>query len=374
MIAKNFDGVKEINSAISRAYSKDHFYYVGRLSFDEFFALSDNVIKISACIASPLNKLNIDHHLYEKLVKAYDYLEVQPHEHPDQKAYNIHLAILAKKYNKPLIAATDAHNLNSYKAECRGILIKSKQRSYDDESLFDLTYKSYDELIKAFRHQNALPEELYMQAIENTNIMANSVKDFKLDMSLKYPILYGSREKDREVFNKTVWDKFNDKVSKGIIAERQVAAFKEAIEEEVRVFNKIEMEGYILSMGELISWCKENGMPIGPARGSVGGSRAAYVTDIIDLNPETWKTVFSRFCNEHRKEVGDIDIDVIESDRQKIFEHITGRFGRDKTARVPSFGTCADKATIDVIGRALDIPLEKVKKIKSEFDTDFGKG
>ena len=60
----------------------------------------------------------------------------------------------------------------------------------------------------------------------------------------------------------------------------------------------------LLSMSELITWCKEQGMAIGTARGSVGGSRVAYVTDIIDLNPETWHTVFSRFCNEHRVEIG----------------------------------------------------------------------
>ena len=60
----------------------------------------------------------------------------------------------------------------------------------------------------------------------------------------------------------------------------------------------------MLSMSELISWCKDEGFAIGTARGSVGGSRVAYITDIIDLNPETWHTVFSRFCNESRTEIG----------------------------------------------------------------------
>lgn len=94
-------------------------------------------------------------------------------------------------------------------------------------------------------------------------------------------------------------------------------------------------------------------MAIGTARGSVGGSRVAYVADIIDLNPETWHTVFSRFCNEDRVEIGDIDIDCIESDRPAIFKHITSRFGEDKTARVASFGTMQSKGLIDDVGRAL---------------------
>ena len=108
----------------------------------------------------------------------------------------------------------------------------------------------------------------------------------------------------------------------------------------------------MLSMSELISWCKEHGIEVGPARGSVGGSRIAYITDIIDLNPETWHTVFSRFANEDRKEVGDIDVDVIAEDRPKIFEYIINRFGVAKTAKVPSFGTLADKSVIDEVGRA----------------------
>lgn len=105
-------------------------------------------------------------------------------------------------------------------------------------------------------------------------------------------------------------------------------------------------------MSELISWCKENGIPIGPGRGSVGGSRVAYVTDIIDINPETWHTVFSRFANEDRTELGDIDVDCIDTDRPRIFEYIINRFGKDKTARVASYGTLVDKGAIDEIGRA----------------------
>ena len=352
LIAKNYDGIKELLKAVSVSCQDDHFYYTNRMTFDEFFKLSSNVIKISACLASPLNKLPISHSVYEKLVKHYDYLEIQAHNHPDQKAYNVHLATLSKKYNKPLIAGTDTHSLNKYKAECRSILLKAKRKSYGDEDAFDLTYKTYDELVAAFKQQDCLPESIYLQAIENTNVMADSVEDFELDTSLKYPILYGSREEDNKMFKETINRKFKEKVDSGVIPQEQVEAFKTALEEEQRVFKKIEMDGFMLSMSELISWCKENDIAVGNARGSVGGSRVAYVTDVIDLNPETWHTVFSRFANEDRKEVGDIDVDVIAEDRPRIFEYIINRFGVDRTAKVPSFGTLADKSVIDEVGRA----------------------
>ena len=83
-------------------------------------------------------------------------------------------------------------------------------------------------------------------------------------------------------------------------------------------------------MSELVTWCKSHGIPIGFNRGSCGGSRVAYVTNTTDLNPETWHTVFSRFCNEDRKEIGDIDIDVSPSQRDLVYDYIINRFGQEK--------------------------------------------
>lgn len=383
LLAKNWDGVLELNDLVSRSCQEDHFYYVNRISFDEFLSLSDNILSTSACLASPLNKLPADHPRYLELTEKYDYLEIQPHAHPDQVSFNRRLLDLSRRLGKPLIAGTDTHSLSPYKAECRSILMKAKHKSYGDEDAFDLTYKTYDQLVDAFRRQGALPETVFLEAIENTNRMAASCEPFQLDTSIKYPILYGSREADAEKFTETVQQKFQDKLSPGIIPPEQESAFRSAIQEEMRVFRKLHMDGFMLSMSELISWCKEQGMAIGTARGSVGGSRVAYVTDIIDLNPETWHTVFSRFCNEDRVEVADIDIDCVESDRPAIFQHIIHRFGADKTARVASFGTIKSKGVIDDVGRALDFQwkqdhlnedspysLKNIDRIKKEFDAD----
>lgn len=383
LLAKNWDGVLELNDLVSRSCQEDHFYYVNRISFDEFLSLSDNILSTSACLASPLNKLPADHPRYLELTEKYDYLEIQPHAHPDQVSFNRRLLDLSRRLGKPLIAGTDTHSLSPYKAECRSILMKAKHKSYGDEDAFDLTYKTYDQLVDAFRRQGALPETVFLEAIENTNRMAASCEPFQLDTSIKYPILYGSREADAEKFTETVQQKFQDKLSSGIIPPEQESAFRSAIQEEMRVFRKLHMDGFMLSMNELISWCKEQGMAIGTARGSVGGSRVAYITDIIDLNPETWHTVFSRFCNEDRVEIGDIDIDCVESDRPAIFQHIIRRFGADKTARVASFGTIKSKGVIDDVGRALDLQwkqdhpnedspysLKNIDRIKKEFDAD----
>lgn len=389
LMAKNMDGVKELNSLVSLSCDKDHFYYTNRLTFDEFLRISNNIITTSACLASPLNKLPDTHPRYMELANKYDFFEVQAHNHPEQIAFNKRLAKLAKQLGKPLIAGTDTHSSSKYKAECRAVLLSAKHKSYGDEDAFDLSYKTYEELVEMFRVQSALTEDEYMSAIENTNLLYDMTEDIDLDTSIKYPILYGSREADSQKFTETVERMFAEKLENGIIPENQEAAFRKAIDEELRVFQKLKMDGFMLSMSELICWCKSQGMAIGTARGSVGGSRVAYVTDIIDLNPETWHTVFSRFCNEDRVEIGDIDIDCVESDRPAIFNHITSRFGKDKTARVASFGTMQDKGLIDDVGRHLakkwrdehpnskdtDNPwsLPNVAKIKNEFVSDTEK-
>lgn len=386
LLARNMDGVRELNALVSLSCDKDHFYYKNRITFDEFLGISNNIISTSACLASPLNKLDESHPRYIELADKYDFLEVQAHNHPEQIEFNKRLARLAKSLDKPLIAGTDTHSSSKYKAECRAVLLSAKHMAYGDEEAFDLTYKTYDELVQMFKRQNALSEDDYMAAIENTNLLYDMTEDIELDTSIKYPILYGTHEADSEKLKETVEKKFAEKLEAGVIPENQSEAFRTAIDEELRVFGKIGMDGFMLSLSELISWCKEQGMAIGPARGSVGGSRVAYLADIIDLNPETWQTVFSRFCNEDRVEIGDVDIDCVESDRPLIFRHITERFGSDKTARVASFGTMQSKGFIDDVGRHLAIKwgkenanaqlkenpwsLPNIARIKKEFEAN----
>lgn len=369
LIAKNSKGVLELNELIDLSTKDDHVYYKNRLSFDEFLNISDNIIKISACMASPLNRLDEDNKYYEKLLKHYDYYEIQYHKDRkgDQISFNKKLYELSQKYNKPLIAGTDTHSLSRYKAKCRYILKKGKKMAYDDEDLFDLTFKSYDELVDKFKEQNSLPLEVVLEAIENTNIMADSCEDVVLDPSVKYPIM---SEDDVSLFEKTIYDKLKNKIKNGIIDNKN-KTYLERINEEIRVFKKLNMCSFMLFMSELCTWCLDNNIPIGNCRGSVGGSLIAYILDIIDLDPIQWNTVFSRFCNEDREEVGDIDIDFSPSQRKLVYEYIINKFGTDKSAYILAIGTISDKGTIDDIGRALSYEWEEnndyLNKLKEEF-------
>lgn len=471
LIAKNKDGIREVNSLVDLSTQEDHFYYKPRITFEEFFNISDNVIKISACLASPLSKypcstnaiqeelnqlkkeakenialvqkaasdalndenafqewielffnngeetdivippwetdrfdspraayeaeieeslnkvvneyndkisvleekIKIARENYGKLLQKYDYYEIQPHVNSiEQKQYNKMLYEASKLYGKPLIAGTDTHSINTYKAECRSILQKAKHIEFANEDEFDLTYKSYNELVEMFKKQASLPMNVILEAIENTNRMADSVEDYELDTEFKYPVLY---ENEEEVFIERIYRMYQEKLDKGIIQPNP--KYEENIQEELRVFKKIGMIGFMLFMSELVCWCWENNIPVGYCRGSVGGSTIAYLTDIIDVDPIVWNTVFSRFANEDRKEIGDIDLDISPSQRHLVYDHIIEKFGADKTAYVLAIGTISDKGTIDEIGRALNIPLDEVKTIKelySEYTTNIDEG
>lgn len=454
LLAKNYEGVKEINLLVDKSTQPDHRYYKPRITFNEFFNISDNVIKISACLASPLNKYPNDinksiqeqtfelnkemeekiqeieclkqdkkkeaewikeydenptppwcyngtpheawtdyldkrifsyrqsyeekintvkeindssRKIFYKLLNAYDYYEIQPHNFPEQKRYNEFLYQASLQTGKPLIAGTDTHSINSYKAQCRSILQKAKKIEYADEDKFDLTYKNYKELVEMFRKQDCdIPFEIILEAIEETNRMADSIEDFVLDTSVKYPKVHDNEE---EVLKQRILKMFKEKIDAGIINREKIPEYKKKIAEEMRVFKKINMVGFMLFMSELVCWCWENGIPVGPCRGSVGGSEIAYITDIIDVDPMVWNTIFSRFANEDREEVGDIDLDISPDQRELVYNHIIESFGYDKTAYILAIGTISDKGTIDEIGRALDIPLAEVAKIKELYSS-----
>ena len=119
LLAKNKDGLAELNELIERSTRPDHTYYTNRISAEEFLAISPNIIKTSACLASPLNKLDPSDPMYLQLARHYDYLEIQHHNVPDQAAYNKRLLQLSKQLGIPLIAGTDTHSSSPYKALCR---------------------------------------------------------------------------------------------------------------------------------------------------------------------------------------------------------------------------------------------------------------
>lgn len=385
LYAKNFKGVKELNKLISLSSSKGkkedktdrHFYYNPRISLEELMSTSKNIIVISSCLASILwhkkdDKDGVVNRFLEWMSNNNDrcFLEIQYHNCKHQIEYNKLLYKWSEEYDIPLIAGTDTHSSTSYKAECRKILQKSKDSFYGEEDEFDLTWKTYNELVECFKNQDALPEDVYLLAIENTNKFANMVEDFKLDKSFKYPNLYG--ENAIKIWENTIIKKFKHKKDNNIIDVDKINLYKEKIKEEFMAMKKQSMESFMMFMSELADYCNDNNIPYGFCRGSVGGSVIAYITDITDVDPIKWNTVFSRFCNADRISLADIDIDFAPEDREKIYNYIINRFTPEKTSFIVAFSTLKDRGTIDVLAKGLEYnDLDLVMQIKNEFDTLF---
>lgn len=294
LIAKNYDGVKELNKLISASFNRDdyHYYYAPRISFDELFATSDNIIVTTACLGGVINKAdnNLKAEFLKFLIKNKHrcYLEVQHHNCVDQATYNKLLYAIHQKTGIPLIAGTDTHCLNDTHIEGRSILQKAKNVFFSDEESWDLTFKTYEELVEAYRKQNALPEEVYLQAIENTNIMADSIEEFKLDYSKKYPKLYNDSEKALK--EKIVQGIKN----RGIDKYNNFNEYKKKIQYELETYKYNGAIDFLLLEEDYKSELKRQGVSYGYSRGSVSGSIIAYLLGITEVDSIKYGLNFER--------------------------------------------------------------------------------
>lgn len=370
LIAKNWEGVKELNKLSSVAYNRqdNHFYYDPRISIDELLNTSDNIIVTSSCLASPLWK-GKDRNIYNKYLQFFIankhrcFLEIQYHNCNEQKEYNKQLYELHKKYNIPLIAGTDTHSINQDFAEARKILMQAKNIAFTNEDTFDLTFKSYDELVEAFKKQNVLPMNIILEAIENTNIMADMIEEFTIDTTPKYPKLYSNseevfRQKIQEGIKKRGIDKLDEK-TKQIYINR--------INYEYEVYKKCGAIDYMLMQKDIIDWCHKNNIWQGYSRGSVSGSLIAYVLGITEADSIKYNLNFERFMNPERVSLADIDVDYPPSQRDKVKKYVFNK-PNIYCADIITFNTVALKGAIRDTARALKIPLNEVNYICENID------
>ena len=275
LIAKNFDGVLELNELMSykKAYNRDdgHFYYNPRITYAELKNTSDNIIITSACLGSILNsddkELKIDFVKFMQKNKHRCFLEIQHHNVKDQINYNKLLYKLHKKTEIPLIAGTDTHNLNEDKAEARIVLQKAKKIHFGNEDGWDLNFHSYDELIELYKKQNSLNLGIIKEAIENTNVMANMIEEFELDKSNKYPNIYDNPE---EVFKQKIAESLKNKPQ--IIEKYGYDLVKDRVNEEFKVYKKTGSIEFMLYQLSLREWEWKNNIYCGYSRGSISGS------------------------------------------------------------------------------------------------------
>ena len=357
LIAKNYDGFKELNKMISKSFNRNdnHFYFTPRIYLDELFNTSDNIIITSACIGGIIAKSDgvVRQRILEFMSKhSYRcYLEIQHHKDQSQCLYNQKLIKYSATLGIPLIAGTDTHALNLNHVKGRHILQISKGVKFAGEENWDLTFKSYDELVKAYEEQNSIPSEYYITAIENTNKMADMIEPFTLDRNTKYPKLY---DNPLEAYKKAIIESCkNNKYIRSRYSQKEIV---DTIKDELEVYKATKSIDFMMLEVFMRAWEKEHGIECGYGRGSVSGSFVAYLLGITQMDSKKFNLNLFRFMNPSRVTNADIDTDYSKNDRIKVKEFLLkDRMGLDniRTSEIITFNTIALKGAIRDVCRAL---------------------
>lgn len=367
LIARNLEGVKELNVLQGKAFNRidGHYYYAPRITFAELFSTSNNIIITTACVASALCKgTESARESYLRFLTRHKdrcFLEVQHHNTQKQFEYNRYLASLSRETGLRLIAGTDTHCLNAEHELGRSALQRGKGVFFDDEVGWDLTWKTYDELVEAYRTQDALSEEEYMSAINNTNVMADMIEPFELDRSFKYAKIYEDGEK--VLREKLFAPETIDPIIKEGFSREEVTA---RLEQEIDTFKALNATDFILLEDHIVRWEHSHDMWQGPARGSAASSLALYALGVTEVNPLKYGFYFWRFMDKSKYSLADVDMDNSAKDRDKLKfwmlnDHLD--LPNVKTCEIITFNTIALKGAIRDIGRGLDMPLDEVDTI-----------
>ena len=370
LYARNWEGVKELNKLISNSYNRNdnHFYYTPRILIDDLFKTSDNIIVASACLGGVFNKGNneVKKRMLDFFIKNKDrcFLEIQHHNVKDQIEYNKYLFKLSQEYGLKLVTNTDTHCLDKKHVKGRDILQKAKNIRFDNEDGWDLTFKSYDELIESYKQQNSLPMFVILEAMENTNRIADMVEEFTMDKSYKYPKLYDNSE-----------DVLKQKINEGVIRTGIDKLPNYETEYLPRIYSELETYkhngavDFLLLDENIKTWGREHDIYPGYSRGSCSGSLICYLLGITDVDSVLHKLNFERFMNTERVSLADIDTDWQPNQREAIKDYVYSMEGL-YCADIITFNTVALKGSIRDCARALKIDLSIVNDICENINDD----
>lgn len=352
LMAKNYDGVQELNKLVSISYCREdnHFYYAPRITFEELFDTSDNIIVTTACLGGVLNNgeaIEKERMLgFLKKNKHRCFLEIQHHNCADQIAYNKILYDISLTTGIPLIAGTDTHALNEVHMDGRSLLQKSKSVFFSNEAEWDLSFKTCEQLIRAYKQQNSLPMDVVFEAINNTNKLTEMVETFELDHSSKYPKLYDDSE-----------GVFKSKINEGVV-RRGIMKYPNYDEYVSRIHNEFDTYkhnnaiDFMLLEEDYKSEMRRRGIKFGYSRGSVSGSLIAYLLGITEVDSVKLNLNFERFMNRERVSLADIDTDWLSEDRKVVKDYLHGKPGL-YCCDIVTFNTIALRGAINDVCRGL---------------------
>ena len=387
VLAENEEGYRNLVRLTSEA-ALHGFYKKPRISKSFLAKHAKGLIAFSGCLAGEVSQhiLQGDYEAAKKSAGFYQdmfgkgnyFLEIQDHGlEPDKRATEA-MFRLEKDLDIPLIATNDSHYIGSDDSRAHEILLcvqtagsmnDPKRFKFDTQEFY---IKTAEEMARLFPHNPSVISGT-MQFPERCKLELAKVKN-------PFPKFDCPNGMDLDMYFEEVcragWRKRRDTAVKHLEdtgkLKRTLAEYEARLNREIDCIKQMKFPGYFMIVWDFLRYAREQGIPVGPGRGSAAGSLVAYVMEITDIDPLQNDLLFERFLNPERVSMPDIDIDFDMNRRGEVIEYVRQKYGNDQVAQIITFNTMAAKAAIKDVGRALDMPYGEVDRIAKLIPPTIG--
>ena len=374
LLCENETGYKNLMYLCSEGFTRG-FYYRPRIDYKLLREHHEGLICLSACLSGDLPKMLLDGRIAEAERYCYQmkeifgedhfYIEIMDHGIQDEKIVLPRLIEMSERTGIPLVATNDCHYMRNSDAEAQEVLMCIQTgKTLDDENRMrmetdQLYVKSEEEMKRLFPgHEDAVERahEIAMRCQVNF--------DFGKVHLPKFPIPEGYTSES--YLRKLVEDGLRERYD----ADDQVA--RERMNYEINVISTMGYVDYFLIVWDFIKFAKENGIMVGPGRGSGAASIVAYCLNITQLDPIQYNLTFERFLNPERVSMPDIDMDFCYERRQEVIDYVARKYGHDHVCQIITFGTMAARGVIRDVGRVLGYSYGDTDHIAKLVPMDLG--
>ncbi len=390
LLAESPEGYRNLSYLVSEAFLSG-FYYKPRMDWELLEKHHAGLIALSGCVKSEVSQRLLAGDFagaketalrYEALFgKDHYYIELMDHGLPIQRQLMPELLRLSRETGIPVVATNDAHYLRRVDSEAQDVLLcigmgktvndSRRMKFYNSE----FYVKDPGEMQDAFR-------EWSLEAVRNSVAVADRVAPkVIIDTSYKiptFPLPEEARGPDEylEELARAGLERRLAPIAELLAAGRTKHPRKDyddRLEWELGVIRRLGFSGYFLIVWDFIKYAKDNGIPVGPGRGSAAGSLVAWTLGITDVDPLRYDLLFERFLNPDRVSMPDIDVDLCERRRGEVIEYVRHKYGKENVGQIITFNSMKARAVIRDVGRALDVPLADVNKLCSMIPANPGK-
>ena len=373
LLAENNTGYDNLMKIVSRGFTEGY-YYKPRVDMEVLNEFHEGIIALSACLAGEVQRY-IQKGLIDEAKKAAlryrdcfgeenYFLELQDHGLPEQRMVNTTLLQMSKELNIPLVATNDVHYTYADDVKPHDILlcIQTGKKLADEDRM---RYEGGQYYVKSEEEMKGLFPYAW-EAVENTQRIADRC-NVEIEFGVtKLPHFEVPEGYDSWTYlNKLCYDGLHERYGEdeNVPAGDTGLTLKERLDYELDVIKNMGYVDYFLIVWDFINYAKQNGIMVGPGRGSAAGSIVAYTLKITNIDPIKYSLLFERFLNPERVSMPDIDIDFCFERRQEVIDYVGRKYGAEKVVQIVTFGTLAAKGVIRDVGRVMDLPYAYVDSL-----------